>query len=188
MATNARSRVKFYIPVIVILGGIVAAAYYQEPLSAYISMRQWDRAAPSRTVEEFLKALQAGDKTKADSLLGDKMFQTLEQDGKWVGYFLVSNAGTLDFKSDTLIGESIKVSEPEFDPIGGAAMVTAPDATGKEVPYRLQIKDGGWKITEIRGGAPRPGSGMPAPGGAKPAAPKAPTGKSSTPKAPTGGR
>ena len=83
--------------------------------------------APSKTVTDFLTAVKAGDKAKADALLGDPSFKTLEKDGKWIGYFIVSNAGTLDFFADQIVGKEIKPSEPEFSTIGpGSAMVSSP--------------------------------------------------------------
>lgn len=174
MAANIKKRVLSYIPVLVILGGIVAAAFYQEQVSAFFTLRLWDKAAPTRTVTDFLNAVKAGDRAKADGFLADSTFQPLEKDGKWIGYFLVSIAGTLDFKADTMAGDTSKVSEPEFQTIGaGAAVVKAPDASGKMISYRLVMKDGTWKIAEILGGVPRPGTGIPAPAGTKPA-PKAP--------------
>jgi len=178
MAKSGGKRVLAYIPVLIVVAGVVAAAFYQEQLTAFFTLRLWDRAAPTRTVSEFLSAVKSGDRAKADALVGDDSLKPLEEGGKWVGYFTVSMAGTLDFKSNQIVGEPIAPSEPEFSTMGtGSALVTAKDVDGKDVPYRLEVRGGSWKITEIRGGVPRAGSGMPAPKGTQRKAPAVPGAK-----------
>ncbi len=178
MAKRGGNRIVSYIPVLVIVAGVVAAAFYQEQLTAFFTLKLWDRAAPTRVVSEFLSAVKAGDRAKADSLVGDDSLKPLEEGGKWIGYFTVSMAGTLDYKASQIVGEPIAPSEPEFSTTGtGSALVTAKDVDGKDVPYRLEVRGGSWKITEIRGGVPRAGSGMQAPKGTKPKAPGVPGAK-----------
>ncbi|MFM7321632.1 MAG: hypothetical protein ACKO5K_08935 [Armatimonadota bacterium] len=179
MAKRGGNRIVSYIPVLVIVAGVVAAAFYQEQLTAFFTLRLWDKSAPTRAVADFLTAVKSGDRAKADALVGDDSLKPLEEGGKWIGYFTVSMAGTLDYKASQIVGEPIAPSEPEFSTMGsGSALVTAKDVDGKEIPYRLEIRDGAWKVTEIRGGVPRAGSGMPAPKATKPKAPAVPGAKS----------
>lgn len=169
-----RSRIGELIGVFVIIGIVVGAAFFQESISAFFSLKMWDKGAPSRTVEQFLAAGKKGDKAAAQALVGTKDLQELNTDGKWRGYFMVTQAGTLEFDFADLApqGEA-KASEPEFMTIGaGSAMVSAADSKGKEIRYQLKMVDGSWKITEIRGGrvpaskpaAPAPKSGGKIPG------------------------
>ncbi len=170
-AKKKRTRSAEVIGVIVVIGLVVLAALFQESIAAFFSLKLWDKAAASRSVEQFLSAGKKGDKQATQALLGSKDFQELNTDGKWRGYFIVSQAGKMEFDFAELApqGEP-KASAPEFITIGkGAAEVTAPDSTGKAVKYRLEMVDGSWKITEILGGHPP----APAPSGSKPSA-KAP--------------
>ena len=182
MAKSVKSRVVSYIPVVVLLGAVVGAAYYQEPLTAFFSLRLWDKAAPSRTVTDFLTALKARDQAKVESFLGDPAYKPLQEDGQYVGLTLASMAGTLDFRATELVGEPISVGTPEISTIGkGSAKVFAKDAAGKEVGYRLEMVDGTWKVMEILGGVPRTGPSPMAPK-EKPKAPAVPGGKSAPAK------
>lgn len=148
-----RSRLAEYLMVLGLIGIVVVAALFQEQISTFFSMKLWDKGAPARNVSEFLSAGKKGDQDRATSYLGASEFKPLVKDGKWQGYFLVSQAGTLEFiMQDLAPAEGSAKSETEFVTIGnGAAVVTMPDRTGKPVKYRLEMKDG-WKITEILGG------------------------------------
>ena len=138
-----RSRVGELLGVLVIFGVIVGAAFFQESIASFFSLKLWDKGAPSRSVEQFLAAGKKGDKVAAQSFIGAKELQELNKDGKWRGYFMVSQAGTLEFDMAELApqGEP-KASEPEFITVGkGAAEVTAPSNNGKPVKYRLEMID-----------------------------------------------
>jgi len=157
MSGSRRSRIIGYSIVVVIIGVIVLAAYFQEQIGYFFSLRLWDKDAPSRVVTEFLTAVKQRDQKKADSYLGTTAYKPLMKDNKWAGYFIVSQAGTMDFYADEIVGTEIKPTETEFIYQGkGAAMVSVPNAAGKLEPYRLEMQNGSWKITEMRGGRPRP--------------------------------
>ena len=177
MAKSAKSRIIAYIPIVVLLGGVVGAAYYQEQLTAFVNLRMWDKGAPSRTVADLLTAMKAGDQAKVAGLLGDPAYKPLEEGGKYVGLTLTSMAGTLDFRATELVGEPVAPGDAEFSTIGkGSAKVMAKDASGKEIAYRLEVVDGTWKVMEILGGVPRGGASPMAPK-PKPKAPAVPGGK-----------
>lgn len=173
-----RSRIIEYLAVVVVLAVVVLAAMYQEQLSAYIRLRMWDQAAPGRAVEQMLTAGRNGDQQTVRRLLGTQDYKDLvDEQGKWRGLFMVTQAGTLDFYMDELApaGE-IKAKETEFFTIGkGHAEVRVPDSTGKLVKYRVEIVDGEWKVIEILAGKPRAAAPAPAPASSTPKeTPKAP--------------
>jgi hypothetical protein len=150
-----RSRLFDVVLVLVILGVVVAAAFYQEQLTAFFKLRLWDRDAPSRVVLQFLDAGKKGDQAAATALLGSKEFQPMKEGDKWKGYFIVSQAGRMNFDLAELAPAEPKALETEFMTLGnGAATVSVPDSKGQPVKYRLEMQDGGWKITEILGGRP----------------------------------
>ena len=152
-----RSRIVEYLGVLVIAGIIVALAFYQEQIGYYFSLRLWNKAAPGQAVTQFLVAGKRGDQKQASSYLGTSELKPLTKDGKWVGYFLVSNAGTMDFRFDDLAsGSEPQVQNTEFIQVGkGAADVTMTSAKGAPVHYRVEMKDNVWKITSISAGTPR---------------------------------
>lgn len=150
-----RKRVIEYLIILVVIGVVVIAAFFQEQISSYLSLKMWDKGAPGRVVTDFLAAGKKGDQTLATSYLGASEFKPMMKDGKWKGYFIVSQAGTLEFDMQQLApaGDSATPST-EFFTIGrGYAEVSVPDSSGKPTKYRLEMKDG-WKITEILGGRP----------------------------------
>ena len=151
-----RSRAFEYLLVLALMVIVVVAAYFQEPLTAFFKLRLWDRDAPARVVTEFLKAGKSGDQKATEAYLGSKEFKPLTKDGKWQGYFIVSQAGQMNFEfSDLAPAGEAKAAGVEFLTIGnGAAEVTVPDSKGKPTKYRLEMVDGSWKITEILGGHP----------------------------------
>jgi hypothetical protein len=154
---RASSRIVPYVVVVVLIGLVIAAAAYQEEISFFFRLHGWDKAAPGRSVAGFLDAGRKGDEQTADSYLGVDVFKPLKQNGKWVGYTMTTNAGTMQYvMADLAPAGEPRPTKTEFVYIGdGAAMVTMPDHAGKGIDYRLQMKDGGWKITEIRGGRGR---------------------------------
>jgi hypothetical protein len=151
-----KSRAVFYGLVVAVLAAVIVVAWYQEQIGYFFRLRTWDQEAPGRTVSSFLTAGYNGNQQEADAHLGTDAYRPIQKDGKWGGYSMVSQAGTLifDFKELTA-GPDPKPSSTEFQYVGpGAAVVTVPDSKGKPVKYRLQMQEGGWKITEILGGRP----------------------------------
>jgi len=151
------SRAWSYGIVVLLIAGVIAASAYQEQIHAFFALRMWDRQAPARTVQEFLTAGFKGDQQGADAHLDAKELRPLTKDGQWVGYTTTNQAGTLDFDFKELTdGQNFTPAATEFISIGRpAAIVTMPDAAGKDLAYRLEPRGGSWKITEIRGGHPR---------------------------------
>jgi hypothetical protein len=151
-ARGGRSGLVAFLVVMVAL--IVGAAYYQEELTFFFSLRAWDRQAPAHTVATFLKAGAAGDKEGADRCLDVSQFEPLQEGGKFVGYQVPTTVGRLQYRFNELSGSGEpRAEKSEFIFKGrGAAMVTVPDAAGRPIDYRLAMQEGGWKITEIRGG------------------------------------
>jgi hypothetical protein len=157
LAKKKKSRVGEIVALLVILGGIAGAAFYQEQITAFYSLRLWDKSGPSRVVEEFLNNLKKGDKAAADALMdiSQNRYQPLEEGGKWNGYFIVTQAGKMVYKLNESVPAEIKASGTEFTTIGtGSADVTIKDGKGKDVVFRLALSGGSWKITEMRGGYP----------------------------------
>ena len=151
---KARRRVVEYLIILIVMGIVILAAFYQEQVSTFFALKLWDKGAPGRTVTEFLSAGKKGDQTLATSYLGSNEFKPLMKDGKWQGYFIVSQAGTMEFHMNELAPAAAStVSNTDFFPVGQYAEVKVPDSSGKDVKYRLEMKDG-WKITEILGGRP----------------------------------
>jgi hypothetical protein len=149
------SRVVFYVIVLVLVGMVVAGAMYAEPITYFVRLRTWDSAAPGRTVVQFLQAGKEGRREDAEALVGTQMFQPLEEGGRWVGFFMVTQAGRLEYVLADLLPAGEPKPTTEFIYRGnGAAEVDLPDKNGKVVRYRLEMAPSGWKITEIRGGRP----------------------------------
>lgn len=168
-----RSRGVEYAIILVLIALVALAAWFQEPIGAFFSLRMWDREAPSRAVFSFLDAGKAGDKAKADAVLAATAYQPLNVAGKWEGYSVTLPGGAnMRFRFEDLDppgGE--RKARTEYITIGrGAALVYLPNRDGDEVKYRLEIHEDGWKIAEIlwgRHGAPPPSPGRgPAGGGA----------------------
>src|SRR5947209_6113240 len=153
-----RSRVLEYVGVTVVLTLVVLAAAFQEPLQAYFRLHQWDPDAPGRTVVAFLEAGKKRDQAAAQRMLGTDSYKPLTENGKWVGYFIVSQAGRMDIPfSDLAPNDTPKPISTEYVTVGtGAAEVKVPNATGQPVKYRLEMQQNAWKITEILGGHPAP--------------------------------
>lgn len=152
--TRVRRRVMEYAVLLVIIALIVGAAYFQEPIGYYASMHQWDKGAPGKAVSAFLAAGKRGDQKAADSWLGSGDYHPLTRNGRWLGYFVATPAGKLDFDfSELAPATETQAIETEFIEKGpGIARVTMPDSKGQPVAYRLEMRDGGWKIMEILGG------------------------------------
>jgi hypothetical protein len=146
-----RSRVGEYFIVAVVLGLVVAAAVYQEPLTAFFKMRMWDTGGPGRTVESFLKAGKSGDKAAADRLVGPGSLQPLMEEGKWVGYFVMGQGGPRKIPFSGLQPEGNPPSvRTEFLTVGNpSAQVYVRNASGRDVRYQLEMQKDGWKIIAI---------------------------------------
>jgi hypothetical protein len=166
VAKKKRSRAGELIGVVVVIGLVVLAAFYQETISSFFRLKMWDKAAPARAAEQFLIAGKKGDKNAANALLGITNFQDLIIDGKWRGYYFVSMPGRMDYDFQHLApqGEPKATDVEYFTLESGWVELKIPDSTGKPVKYRMEIKDGSWKVMDISGGklpaaAPAPPSG-----------------------------
>jgi hypothetical protein len=148
------SRAASIIIVLIVVIGVVAAAYYQEQIVYTFRLQTWNKSAPGDTVVRFLKAGLNGDKEAAGACIGTREYQPREEDGKFVGYSVSTPAGTLhlDF-ADLSPGADPQPSPAEFIFRGdGAATGKVKDSKGRDVTYRLEMRDGSWKITEILAG------------------------------------
>lgn len=153
-ATNMRRRILEYVALVIIIAIIVGFAYFQEPISYYASMHQWDKGAPGKVVSDFLTAGKQGDQKTADSYMAHGDFHPLLRKGHWVGYFIAPPAGKLEFEvADLAPVAGAQATEIEFVNKGtGNVRVTMPDSKGQPVIYRLEMHNGSWKILEILGG------------------------------------
>lgn len=152
-----RKRYTEYVIVLLILVFITLAALYQEQLSAFVALKKWDSGAPARQVTKFLTALQKADEATATSVLEpNSSYKPLKEKDKWNGYFIISQAGKMLFTlEDSAPKGEIKDLAVEFNSMGkGSALVSALDGRGKMVDFRLEMQNGEWRITEMRGGKP----------------------------------
>ena len=149
------SRIKEFLIVMVVIGVVVGAAFYQEPISAFFRLHLWDRNAPAHVVEEFLQAGKRGDKKTADRYLGATSYQSVTRNGKWLGYSMTAMPGTMEFLFEDLAPKNPKATSTEFVTVGnGAAKVMVPNAKGEAIGYRLEMRADGWKVVDILGGRP----------------------------------
>src|SRR5438477_118582 len=150
------SRALGYLVILLLVAGVTVVAYYQDEVGYYFKLHEWDRAAPARTVAEFLAAGKRGDQQRADIYLGTREMKPLVKNGKWLGYSLTSNPGTVYmYMSELAPADGTPATNTEFiHALDGAAHVTMPDSKGKPVVYRLVMQGSVWKISEIRGGHP----------------------------------
>ncbi len=155
---NKKQRIVLYGVTAFVAGAVIAGAAFQEQIGYFVRLRGWDPEGPANSVSAFLSAGLRGDQAGAARFLGSKEMKPLEKDGKWVGYLLRSNAGNLEYiMKDLAPSEGTKRTSLEYIYVGrGAAKVTMPDAKGAAVPYRLEMMDNTWKITEILGGKSAP--------------------------------
>ncbi len=142
--------------VLVILASIVGIAFYMEPIGAFFRLHMWDKGAASRTVEEFMGAVQKGDQQKAQSFMTAPDLKPMMNGEKWQGFYMLSIAGRMDYFPEDMAPKqgAPKAADPEFLTVGDVALVTTTLDGGKALKYRLKMQDGSWKIVEIFGGRP----------------------------------
>jgi hypothetical protein len=140
------------IAILVAVGIVAAAAFYQEPVTYFFRLHAWDRGAPSRTVAAFLTAARQGDQEQAQRYWAGGSMQPLVENGKWVGYGGRFGATNSTVRLDELLPEGeVEPTRTEFVTLGrGAAEVTMPARAGRSAQYRLERIEGDWKLTTIR--------------------------------------
>jgi hypothetical protein len=140
--------------VVIVLGVICGAAFYQEDIQRYIRLRLWDKEAPGRAVTAFLKAAKEGNAEEAGRYLGSSEYHPLKEGSKAIGYFVTSPAGIMDFRFSDMVPEGdIKTEPVNFVLIGeGSAEVKVPHGNGEFARYRLKMFNGEWKINDILDG------------------------------------
>jgi hypothetical protein len=133
---------------------MVGAAYFQEEIRYFFQLQAWNPGKPAQTVVHFLRAGREGKESEADRCLDVNLFHPLVEQGKFAGYQMETTIGSLEYRFRELAGPGeIRPSHSELVFKGnGAAMVTVPDASGQPIAYRLEMQEGSWKVTEIRGG------------------------------------
>ena len=154
-APRKSRRVFEYLLVLIVIVGVVAVAMYQEQIRYFLALRMWNRSGPGDAVATFLASGQKGNRAGADAMLADHSYQSLNENGRWVGYYIATPAGKMYFRfSDMTPAGGPKITGTDYVLIGdGAAEVTALDRLGKPEKYRLQMEPGGWKISEMLGGS-----------------------------------
>jgi hypothetical protein len=151
---RSSSRKTEIIAVLILIIIVVCAAMFEEPIGAFFRLRLYDQGAPARTVEAFMTAVQKRDQKSAEAAVDAPELKPLTDNGKWDGFFMVTQAGRMDYLPEDLAptqGEP-KASDPKFIPEGDAAEVNTTVGTGKALKYRLKMRGGSWKIVEILGG------------------------------------
>jgi hypothetical protein len=149
-----RTRVGDVIVVLLIVGVIVGAAFYQEQIQYFFKLRMWDQAAPAQAVSGLVAAVQARDQQKASGFLGGTEIKPLTRAGKWAGYHIDG----LGFKNDMEFADLVpsgaaETSKPEFTfAEGGGAQLRIKNSRAQRVLYALKMQDGGWKVVTIRVG------------------------------------
>jgi hypothetical protein len=153
-ATRKKRSPLDYVIVVVIIGLVVAATFYQESIAGFFRLHAWDRGAPGRVVVEFLQAGKKGDRAQADAHLGNSQYAPLIRNGNWIGYSTGVQDATVVYIFDELVpSASPQPTSTEFNYVGeGGAEVVVPDKQGKPVSYSLMRLSNQWKIIGIRGG------------------------------------
>ena len=161
-----RSRAFDLIIVTLIMAAVVACAFYQEQIGAMFRLRLWDKGAPGRVIEQYLRAAKKGDEQGAAKFVKSTSLMPMKKGGKWTGYTMQVMSAKMEIPLEDLIPKTEPdVTLVEINNAGnGSAVVAAPNTAGHSVKYRLEMKDGEWKITDIRAGRPvqqeaRPGGG-----------------------------
>jgi hypothetical protein len=144
-----------FVIIVVAVAAVAGLAFFQEDLGNFFTLRMWDQGAPGKTVGTFLSAGRDGNPAGANAVIDADTFKPLEEEGKQVGYRISTPAGNQDFRFAELApsGEP-KATRTEFQTNGGAALVLMPNAAGKNVKYRLKMRQGSWHIIEILGEVP----------------------------------
>lgn len=149
-----RTRIGDVIIVVLIVGILVGAGFYQEQIQYFFKLKMWDQAAPAQAVKGLVGAVQARDQQKAAGFLGGTEIKPLTRAGKWAGYHIDG----LGFKNDMEFADLVpsgapEPSAPEFTfAEGGGAQLRIKNSNGQRVLYALKMQDGGWKVVTIRVG------------------------------------
>jgi len=132
-------------------GGIIAFGWFREDADRFVKLRGWDAGAPTRVVTQFLEAGKAGDQARAESLFDSEFHKPLMKDGKFAGYVLSGRGMHREHPFSVLAptGPIKPVESKIFYEGDGYARVGVPDSKGVPVYYRLEMRDGAWKITYI---------------------------------------
>src|SRR4051794_33795576 len=78
---DKRSHAGIIVLAIVLLGLVVAAAYYQQEISNYMRLQGWDTAAVRQTMERFVREAHEG-QSSAGELLDTTWVQPVVEGGK----------------------------------------------------------------------------------------------------------
>ena len=134
---------------------VAALAWNSEALGMMFKLRMWDKEAPARAARTFFEAAAKGDQTAAERVLDNKKLQPLKKKGKWAGYQEpLPITGIQEYRLSRIVPKEFPAHpKVEFMTMGeGAAYVWVPRADGKEERYRLEQRNGGWKLVELAGG------------------------------------
>lgn len=66
--------------VVLCVGAVCAAAYYQSELTGMLKVRPWDKETPRAAVERFVAAIQAGDSAAAEAV-APGIFMEVDEEG-----------------------------------------------------------------------------------------------------------
>jgi hypothetical protein len=149
-----RTRVGDVIVVLLIVGALVGAGFYQEQIQYFFKLKMWDQAAPAQAVKALVAAIQARDQQKASAFIGGTEIKPLTRAGKWAGYHIDGLGFKNDMEFADLVPEGApETTAPEFTfAEGGGAQLRIKNSRAQRVLYALKMQDGDWKVVTIRVG------------------------------------
>lgn len=134
--------------VVVCLGVVCAAAYYQSEITGMVRTRPWDKSAPRQAVQRFLAAVQAGDVDAAQEAAPGLTMEVDED-----GVVSIRPPGAPPQMPLAPVERFLPIQDLDQAPVTyvyrmGLAKVTYRTADGQSVVVGLK-NDGGMRVVSI---------------------------------------
>lgn len=140
---------------VVVLGGMGAAAFYQEEVGGFIKLQGWNTGPVSDATREFVKAAAAGDGVKVDRMLAQDARELRPVRGpKGVAAFMITAYGGAKKKTlkELCPTSDAKLSAPKLVFMEGGSVLVNATFPSHSIQTRWTPTAGKWKIIDITEG------------------------------------
>ena len=147
--SRTRERIVVTLVALVVLGAILAGAYYREDLTTYLQLQGWDSGSAEKVVRDFVPLAHRGDPAAEKYLDGDRA-KAVIRNGKLTAVSHHADRGPADVPIANLVpAAEVKNTESRIRYLVRAFGISVEYPNGKWAEFAVRRTPAGLKIVDV---------------------------------------